>query len=644
MRMSHGVPATVIEATDALLAGQPDADRTVFLARVHRSWADLVDGLTTAYGDAAPELATSLVDLAARRFLERSAELRRLDLQRLVAPDWFQSPSALGYAAYTERLAGTLRGVVDRVPYLAELGVTYLHLMPLLEPRPRPNDGGYAVADYRKVRADLGTFDDIDALTHVLREHGISLTLDLVLNHVAAEHEWAVRARAGEERYRNYFHVFPDRVEPDAFERSLPEVFPAFAPGSFTWDDDLDGWVWTTFNTWQWDLNWHNPDVFFEFADLVCFLANHGVECLRLDAIAFIWKRLGTDCQNQPEVHALTQALRAVARIAAPALVFKAEAIVGPPQLVPYLGVGEHYGKVSDLAYHNSLMVQIWSSLATRDARLMTEAMRRFPPKPTTTSWATYVRCHDDIGWAIGDEDAASVGYDGRAHRAFLSDYYSGAFPGSDARGLVFQENPVNGDRRISGTAASLAGLEVALAEQDPRLVDLAVRRLLLAHVVVLGFGGLPLLYMGDEIALLNDYSYLDDPEHADDNRWVHRPRMPWDAVDRRNTRGSLEHRVWHTLRSAVRARGRLISMHAAIESDLLDSTNPAVFAFARRHPAQTLVALNNVTEQHQWWPREDVPLGGTLWDALSDEPPSGDEDGLRLAPYEARWLIARSR
>ncbi len=625
-----------------LLSGEPDADRTVFLARVRRSWRDLLDGLRTAYGDAAPELAASLVDLAARRFLERPAELRRLDLQRMVAPDWFQSPSALGYAAYTERLAGTLPGVIDRVPYLAELGVTYLHLMPLLEPRPRPNDGGYAVADYRKVRADLGTFDDIDTLTHVLREHGISLTLDLVLNHVAAEHEWAVRARAGEERYRTYFHVFPDRVEPDAFERTLPEVFPAFAPGSFTWDDHLDGWVWTTFNTWQWDLNWHNPDVFTEFADLVCFLANHGVECLRLDAIAFIWKRLGTDCQNQPEVHALTQALRAVARMAAPALLFKAEAIVGPPQLVPYLGVGEHHGKVSDLAYHNSLMVQIWSSLATRDARLMTEAMRRFPPKPRTTSWATYVRCHDDVGWAISDEDAAAVGYDGRAHRAFLSDYYSGAFPGSDARGLVFQENPVNGDRRISGTAASLAGLEVALAEQDPRLVDLAVRRLLLAHLVVLGFGGLPLLYMGDEIALLNDYSYLDDPEHADDNRWVHRPRMPWEAVDRRNTRGSLEHRVWHTLRSAVRARAGLVSMHAAVEADLLDSANPAVFAFARRHPAQTLVALNNVTEQHQWWPREDVPLGGSLWDALSDEPPSGDEDGLRLAPYEARWLIAR--
>jgi amylosucrase len=640
--MSREVPPAVIAAVRAVIDGEPVADRTVFLARLERWWPDLLDGLTEAYGDAG-ELSAEVVELAARRFVERPPELRLLDLRRHVEPDWFEKPSALGYAAYTDRFAGDLRGVIDRVPYLAELGVTYLHLMPLLQPRPRPNDGGYAVMDYRTVRPDLGTFDDVDALTHVLREHAVSLTTDLVLNHVAAEHEWARRARAGEERYRHYFHVFPDRTEPDAFERTLPEVFPDFAPGSFTWDAELEGWVWTTFNTWQWDLNWHNPDVFVEFADIVCFLANHGVECLRLDAIAFIWKRLGTDCQNQPEVHALTQALRAVARIACPALVFKAEAIVGPDQLVPYLGVGKHYGKVSDLAYHNSLMVQIWSALASRDTRLMTQALRQFPRKPPTTSWATYVRCHDDIGWAISDEDASAVGLDGHAHRVFLSDYYSGAFPGSEARGLVFQENPATGDRRISGTAASLAGLEVAVEDgDDPRRVDIAVRRLLLAHLVILGFGGLPLIYMGDEIALLNDYSFADDPEHSDDNRWVHRPRMPWDVVERRHVAGTLEHQVWHGLRSAVRVRSGLVAMHASVEPDLLGTANPAVFAIARRHPAQTVVGLFNMTESHQWWPRQAVPLDGDLRDALTGAPPAGDADGLQLAPYEARWLVVR--
>ena len=629
------LPADVRAAAEAALAAEPEADRRVVLARLQRHWPVLLDGLSTAYGAAGPALAARVAALAVEGFRARPADLRLLDLERHVDPDWFQSPRMLGYACYVDRLAGDLRAVREKVPYLAELGVTYLHLLPLLQPRPRPNDGGYAVADYRAVREDLGTMADLADLARTLRAQGISLTLDLVLNHVAAEHEWARRARAGEERYRRYFHVFPDRSQPDAFERSLPEVFPDFAPGSFSWDAALDGWVWTTFNTWQWDLNWHEPDVFCEFAELVCFLANTGVECLRLDAIAFLWKRLGTDCQNQPEVHALTAALRAVARIAAPALVFKAEAIVGPDQLVEYLGTGRFAGRVSDLAYHNSLMVHVWSSLAAGDARLLTTALRRFPDKPPATAWATYLRCHDDIGWAIDDRDAEAVGWTGDGHRRFLSDWYSGAFPGSDAQGLVFQQNPATGDRRISGSAASLAGLGTALAAGDDAAVDLAVRRLLLAHLVVLGFGGLPLLWMGDELALLNDESWAEEPFHADDNRWVHRPRMPWAVAERRHVEGTVEQRLWSGLRHAQQVRASLPAMHAAVPARLLDPVNPSVVAWERRSPDQVLVALHNTSREPQLWPREAVPLPDPLHDALS-----GTSPGLVLPPYACLWLV----
>jgi amylosucrase len=629
-------PDAVLEQAGRALVDEPEHDRLVLLTRLRRHWPELLHGLTAAYGPAAPALAESVAALAVAAFLQRSPDLRLLDLRRHVEPDWFQSPRMLGYACYADRFADDLAGVAERVPYLAELGVTYLHLMPLLQPRPGPNDGGYAVQDYRTVRPDLGTMADVSSLAATLRGSGISLTLDLVLNHVAAEHEWARRARAGEERYRRYFHVFPDRSEPDAYERSLPEVFPDFAPGSFSYDDELGGWVWTTFNAWQWDLNWHNPEVFCEFAELVCFLANAGVECLRLDAIAFLWKRLGTDCQNQPEVHALTQALRAVGRIAAPALAFKAEAIVGADQLPHYLGTGPHTGKVSDLAYQNSLMVHVWSSLAAREARLMTTALRRFPAKPTTTAWATYLRCHDDIGWAVDDADAAAVGWSGDAHRRFLSDWYRGAFPGSDARGLGFQENPATGDRRISGSAASLAGLEAALESGDATHLDLAVRRLLLAHLVVLGYGGLPLLWMGDELALRNDPSWDDDPEQAQDNRWVHRPRMPWDVAERRHQEGTLEHRVWSSLRDAVRVRSGLPAMHASVEAELLDPVNPSVLAWVRRAPSQTLVALHNVSPEPQLWPRSAVPLPDPLHDALGGATP-----GLVLPPYGCLWLVA---
>ena len=622
-----------------LLEGEPAHDQVVFATRLQRYWPDLLAGLAGAYPDQAVEMAGRAAEIAAANFRQRPEELRLLDLRRHADPHWHQHPRMLGYAVYTDMFAGDLRGVIDKIDYLADLGVTYLHLMPLLKPRPGPNDGGYAVMDYRSVRDDLGTIDDLRELATALRRSGISLTVDLVLNHVAMEHDWARAAAGGDHYYRDYFFMFADRDIPDAYERTLPEVFPDFAPGSFTFDDESQSWIWTTFNSWQWDLNWRNPEVFFEFADIICSLANLGVECVRLDAIAFIYKRLGTNCQNQPEVHAITQALRAIARIAAPALIFKAEAIVGPTDLPPYLGVGKHAGRVSDLAYQNSLMVQIWSALAAKDTRLLCAALNRFPAKPPSTVWGTYLRCHDDIGWAIDDDDAASVGLNGFEHRRFLSDFYAGSYPMSDARGLVFQENLATGDRRISGSAASLIGIEAALASGDEVHLDLAIRRLLLAYHIVFGFGGLPLLYMGDELALRNYYDFLDDPAHADDNRWVHRPPMDWEAAERRHVDGTLEHRVWHGLRHAVSVRSGLPSMDASTETEVMDPVNPGVLVFLRRSATQTMVGLYNMTPEVQKLPRWVVSLGNWAQDALTDERPLSDAE-IVLQPYQARWLV----
>ncbi len=625
-----------------LLSDQPPHDQVVFETRLRRYWPDLLAGLTGAYPGHAVEMAHRLIRIAAENFRQRPPELRLLDLQRHADPQWFQHQQMLGYATYTDLFAGDLRGVGEKIDYLSDLGVTYLHLLPLLRPRPGPSDGGYAVMDYRAVRDDLGNIEDLRDLATGLRRRGISLTLDLVLNHVAYEHRWAELARDGDDYYRGFFHLFADRELPDQYEKSLPEVFPDFAPGNFTWNHDAQAWVWTTFNEWQWDLNWHNPEVFYEFADLICWLANLGVECLRLDAIAFIFKRMGTSCQNQPEVHSITQALRTVARIAAPALIFKAEAIVGPTDLVPYLGVGRHTGKVSDLAYQNSLMVQIWSALAAKDTRLFCSAMNRFPAKPTTAAWATYLRCHDDIGWAIDDGDAASVGLNGFEHRRFLSEFYAGLYPMSDARGVVFQENLATGDRRISGTAASLAGIEAALSGDDEAHLDLAVKRLQLAHNLMLGFGGLPLIWMGDELALRNDYDFVDDPAKADDNRWIHRPRMPWDVAELRHVEGTLEHRIWHGLRHSIAVRSSLPSLHASVETEIVDPVNPGVLVFIRRHPVQTLVGVYNMTPDRQELARWVIPVGNWAWDALTEDTPLTDGP-LALDGYQTRWFIQQT-
>ena len=617
---------------------------TTFQLRMDRYGPDLLDGLTRVYGDAAPALFERLTGVMRDAVAARSTDLKVLDEARLLSPDWLQRPDAVGYVCYADRFGGSLAGVAERIDHLKSLGVSYLHLMTLLRPREGDSDGGYAVADYRQVDPRLGTMDDLAGLASTLRGQGISLVVDLVLNHVAREHEWAVRARAGEQKYRDYFHIFGDRELPDAYERTLPEVFPDFAPGNFTWDDEAQGWVWTTFNAFQWDLNWANPDVFAEFADLILFLANNGVEVLRLDAIAFIWKEMGTDCQNEPPVHDITQALRAVLRIVAPACALKAEAIVGPQDLISYLGQGRHFGKVSDLAYHNSVMVQLWGALASRHTRLFEVALSNFPGKPASTTWATYARCHDDIGWAISDADARGAYLEGHTHRTFLAEFYAGLYPGSVARGLVFQHNPVNNDRRISGSLASLAGLEASLeAGDDGQLAD-AIARINLLHTFILGFGGVPLLYMGDEIGALNDHGYLDDPAHAADNRWVHRPRMDWDAVaSAAADPGTPGGRILAGLQHTIGVRRGLPHLHASIESRVLPSPDSRVLLLTRDHPEGMLIEVYNFSEDAVELPTYLLRdrLGDTAVERIGGYDYSLDPETIRIRPYQPLWLTA---
>jgi amylosucrase len=627
-----------------LLEGLNDIERETIELRLERWSDDLVAALAHLYPEHdVSALALRLVEHAVAAFRARDPELRRLDARRLLRPDWLQQPGMFGYACYTERFADTLPGITKHLDYLGDLGVTYLHLMPLLRPREGDNDGGYAVQDYRTVRADLGDVDDLRSLTSTLRREGISLVLDLVLNHVAREHEWAVRARAGEQRYRDYFHVYPDRVMPDAYERTLPEVFPDFAPGNFTWDDALGAWVWTTFNEWQWDVNWANPDVLVEYADIVLYLANLGVEVLRLDAIAFTWKRLGTSCQNQPEVHAVTQALRSVARIACPALAFKAEAIVGPRHLVEYLGQGEHAGRVSDLAYHNSLMVQVWSMLATQSTGLAKVALASLPPTPPSGTWICYVRCHDDIGWAVDDGDAAAAGLDGFAHRRFLSNWYAGEHPGSWAHGLVFQHNPATGDKRISGTAASLTGLADAEAVGDENDQGLALARMFLAHAVVAGWGGIPVVWSGDELGLPNDPLWALEPGHEDDNRWAHRERLDWDRAADRADLATTAGKVFQGLAHLASIRAALPQLHASATTRVALDTDDGVLAIVRSHPSGSMVCVYNVTDRWQTVAMEHFAEAGIEHpvDAIGDHRIYGGADGrAALSPYAAWWVV----
>ena len=622
---------------------QPARGPDIFEMRLARSAPDLWPMLDALYAGhpGLPAMRRDLLAEMRRAWKARPTDLKDLDLRRDLEPDWFLRPAMVGYVFYIDRFAGDLKGVHDRLDYLESLGVTYVHLMPCLKPRPGDSDGGYSVMDYRAVNPAYGSMRDLQALARALRGRGMSLCVDLVLNHTAKEHDWAKAAARGDPAYQDYYLMFDDETLPRAYEATLVEVFPDNAPGSFTHYPGIGKWVWTTFNEHQWDLNWANPQVFLEIARIILFLVNKGVDVLRLDAVAFMWKRMGTRCQSEPEVHKILRALRAVTRVVAASALHLEEAIVGPAEMLAYFGRGEHDGREGNLAYHNNLMVQFWGALATRDTRLMTHALRtHFPEHLSNATYATYIRCHDDIGWAITDEDAGALGFSGFAHRAYLSDFYEGGFPGSFARGALFQVNPETGDKRISGTFASLAGLERAREYGDAEAVALAVQRMLLGNALIASFGGVPLIYMGDEIAMTNDYGYLGVPEHAHDSRWIHRPRMDWArALD--PDPASPEAEVLDGTRAIYARRKSVPQIHGGNPTRILVAPNPATFAFARLAPTGTLLCLFNFSEKWQHLPVDWLRDQGVVQfhDALSDAPADLSESTLALPPYGRVWL-----
>ena len=629
---------------DAARTGLGDLEGAAFLERVRLCEHDLVEALGAVYGHRVDvlDLSTRLVRSALDAAVRRAAPLRVLDRTREIDPRWFLSEDLIGYVCYTDRFAGTLEGVGTHLDYLGELGVGYLHLMPLLKPRQGENDGGYAVEDYDAVDPRLGDMADLEALATAVHDRGIALCVDLVLNHTAQEHAWARAALAGDPAYRDFYMFFPDRTVPDQYERTLPEVFPDMAPGSFTQIESGE-WVWTTFHEFQWDLNWANPDVFAAMLEVLLTLGNHGVDIVRLDAAPFLWKRMGTDCQNQPEAHQILQALRALTRVAMPGLVLKAEAIVGPDQLVPYLGGHERYRPECDLAYDNQLMVMLWSALAARDATLPSRALSRRKKVPARTGWVSYVRCHDDIGWAVADEDAWSVSLNPYTHRAFLSDFYTGRHPGSFARGADFQIDPQTGSGRTSGSAASLAGLEVALESGDEHQVDAALARLELLYSVIYSFGGIPLIYMGDEVALINDAAWDHTPEHADDNRWMHRPRMDWAAAERRGDTTVAPGRMFGALVALGEARRSTPSLRSDAETWVHFQSNPRVLAYVRSHPRSApVLVLASFSDE------EEIVDAGVLRHAGLDQPihlhsSAGEltwrEGNLVIPPWSYVWV-----
>ncbi|KPJ77247.1 MAG: amylosucrase [Deltaproteobacteria bacterium SG8_13] len=608
-----------------------------FKNRLNREWERLFNYLQQLYGWQYDFFYTLelILDLLIRYWLKRPASLRQLDEQREADPYWYLSEDMVGVVLYVDLFSNNLAGLHDHIPYIEQLGVTYLHLMPLFSVPRGENDGGYAVSDYRATNPDLGTMEELFELASALRERNISLVLDFVFNHTSDEHRWAQKAKDGDPEFMNYYLTFTDPVLVDRFQEHLRDIFPTVRKGSFTWNPAMQRWVWTTFNSYQWDLNYGNPAVFRDMAEEMLFLANQGIEVLRLDALAFIWKRLGTDCENQPEAHIIIRAFNAMARIVAPAMIFKSEAIVHPDEVIKYVHPQE-----CQLSYNPLLMALLWEALATREVKLLVHSMRHRERLPYGCSWVNYLRCHDDIGWTFDDNDARQVGIDPQGHRKFLNDFYTGKFPGSFARGVPFQFNPDTGDLRISGTLSSLAGLEEALERKDNTMIERAVRRINMLRSIQVSIGGIPLLYAGDEYGALNDYTYLSDPVKVNDSRWVHRSRKRWKAADDLTDTETIEWRFYHEMVKLFQLRKSTPALRNG-GMELVDTANPHLFAYIRGNREQRLLIINNFSEFTQIISADKLAEAGMTRDALEVLTqkvfPAGED--LELQGYRYMWI-----
>lgn len=576
------------------------------------------------------------LDTLLEAFQQRPTVLRNQDKKRQADPLWFKREQMLGAACYVDLFAGDLKTLRDQIPYLKELGLTYLHLMPLFKAPEANSDGGYAVSDYRQVNPALGTMNDLKRLAAALRKEGIVLVLDFVFNHTSDEHDWAVKAQHGEQEYLDYYFCFDHRSQMAPYEPYLREIFPEIRQGCFTWRDDMQRWIWTTFNSFQWDLNYRNPAVFNAMLGELLFLANAGADVLRFDALAFVWKEAGTPCENLPQAHSLIQAFNAAARIAAPGLLFKSEAIVHPDDVVRYISTDE-----CQLSYNPLTMAMLWNTLATRDVTLMTRSLQARFPIPPDTAWVNYIRGHDDIGWTFDDTIAWSLGTDPDHHRRFLNQFYTGQFPGSFARGVPFQENKTTGDCRVAGQLASLAGLEQALNDQDADEVQRSINRIMLLHALILSIGGVPLLYLGDELGLLNDYSYQQDVNKLNDSRWVNRVAVKDADLQLRNQPDTPNGQVYAGLQRLISIRKKTPLLGDA-HTHIIETGNPHVFGFTRTRDAETLLVLANFADFEQSLDQsliDSLLTGGNPIDLLETKP---NPSLKTLQPHQVRWLTVQ--
>ena len=569
-----------------------------------------------------------------RFYTERKAALKRMDRERAKNPQWYKGNRMVGMMMYTDAFAGDLKGVLKHLNYIEECGVNYLHLMPLLDTPEGRSDGGYAVSDFRKVRPDLGTMEDLECLAAECHKRDVSICLDFVMNHTSEDHEWARKARMGDPEYQSRYFFYDNYDLPAQFERTVPEVFPTTAPGNFTWVADAGKYVMTTFYPYQWDLNYWNPVVLNEMVGNMLNLVNRGIDVIRIDAVPYIWKQLGTNCRNLPQVHSIVRIMRIICEIVCPGVLLLGEVVMEPDKVVPYFGSVEK--PECHMLYNVTTMAATWNSVATKDIRLLRQQMNVVSSLPKDYVFLNYLRCHDDIGWGLDYPWLKQFGIDEVSHKKYLNDFLTGQYPGSFGRGELYNSDPESGDARLCGTTASLCGIEKAAFEKDAEALEKAVRLDLMLHAYMLSQSGIPVIYSGDEIGQENDYTYHENPRKWDDSRYLHRGDFRWDLEKKRSVKGSLQEKIFDGIKKleTIRAQVPVFCTDARVWT--IDTWDDSILGLVREYGEEKVIALFNFSEFDKvaWINEED----GMYTDLISGR--AMEAKGVEIPAYGVYWLM----
>ena len=569
-------------------------------------------------------------------FMQRSRQLKTMDQDREKEPDWYKKNDILGMMMYIDNYAGNLKGVEEKLDYLEECQVNYIHLMPFLDTPKGRSDGGYAVADFRKVQPQLGTMEDLESLTSACHKKGMNVCMDFVMNHTSEDHEWAVRARRGEGEYMSRYFFFRDYSMPAEYEKTVPQVFPTTAPGNFTWLQEAGHFVMTTFYPYQWDLNYRNPRVFNEMVYNFLFLANKGIDVMRIDAVPYIWKELGTNCRNLPQVHTIVRMMRMICEIVCPGVLLLGEVVMEPEKVVPYFGTVEK--PECHMLYNVTTMATTWHTVATRDIRLLKMQMDIVSGLPKEYVFLNYLRCHDDIGWGLDYQWLKRFGIEEVSHKKYLNDFLTGVIPEAFGRGELYNSDPTSGDARLCGTTASLCGIEKAAYEKNEPALEQAVRLDLMLHAYMLTQSGIPVIYSGDEIGQENDYSYHKEPDRWGDSRYLHRGKFRWDLEAKRTEQGSVQQKLFDGIGKLeqIRKSSPLFDTDAAVST--FDTLDDSVLGIIREHGEQKLTALFNFSEFNKVVQLDEED--GRYTDLISGKKKEGHE--VSIPGYGVYWLLKK--